>query len=56
MVMVDYGHQGEEAVIYVAYFKIICARRIGHRDKGSASFHIKSLPLIQNVTKILAAP
>ena len=25
MVMVGYGHHGEEAVIHVAYFKTICA-------------------------------
>ena len=40
MVMVGYGHQGEEAVIYVAYFKIICAMGVERRDKGSALFHI----------------
>ena len=40
MVMVGYGHQGEEAFIYVAYFKIICAMRVERRDKGSALFHI----------------
>ena len=38
MVMVRYGHQGEEAVIYVAYFEIICAMGVERRDKGSALF------------------
>ena len=40
MVMVGYGHKGEEAVIYVAYFKIICAMEVERRNKGSALFHI----------------
>ena len=40
MLMVGYSHQGEEAVIYVAYFKIICAVGVERRDKGSALFHI----------------
>ena len=40
MVKIGYGHQGEEAVIYVAYFKIICAMEVERRDKGSAVFHI----------------
>ena len=40
MVMVGYDHQDEEAVIYVAYFEIICAMGIVRRDKGSALFHI----------------
>ena len=39
MVMVGYGHQGEEAVIYVAYFKIICAMGVERLDNGSALFH-----------------
>ena len=30
----------EEAVIYVAYFKIISAMGVERRDKGSALFHI----------------
>ena len=34
MVMVGYDHQDEEAVIYVAYFKIICAMGVERRDKG----------------------
>ena len=37
------GHQGEEAVIYVAYFKINCAMGVERRDKGSALFHIISV-------------
>ena len=41
MVMVGYGHLGEEAVIYVAYFKIICAIGVQRRDKGGAIFHIR---------------
>ena len=40
MVMVGYGHQGEEAVIYVAYFKNICAMGVERRDKGNTLFHI----------------
>ena len=40
MVMVDYGLQGEEAVIYEAYFEIICAMAVERRNKGSALFHI----------------
>ena len=40
MEMVRNGHQGEEAVIYVAYLKIICAVGVEHRDKGNALFHI----------------
>ena len=40
MVMVGYDHQDEEAAIYVAYFKIICAMEVQRRDKGSALFHI----------------
>ena len=40
MVMVGYGHQGEEAVIYVAYFIIVCTMGVERRDKGSALFHI----------------
>ena len=45
MVMVgyEYGHQGEEAVIYVAYFKIICVMGVERRDKGSALFHITEI-------------
>ena len=38
--MVGNGHQGEEAVIHVAYFKIICAMGVECNDKGSALFHI----------------
>ena len=38
--MVGYGHQDEEAVIYVAYLKIICAMGVERRDKGSALFNI----------------
>ena len=40
--MVSYGHQGDEAVIYmyVTYFKIVCAMGVESRDKGSALFHI----------------
>ena len=38
MVMVGYGHQGEEAVIY-AHFKIICTMGVERRDKGSALCH-----------------
>ena len=34
------GHQGEEAVIYLAYSKIICTIGVERRDKGSAFFHI----------------
>ena len=41
MVMVGFGHQGEEAVLYVAYFKIICTMGVGRRDKGCALFHIR---------------
>ena len=37
---VGYAHQGEEAVNYVDYFKIICAMGAERRDKGSALFHI----------------
>ena len=37
MVMVDYGHQGEEAVIYGANFKTICAMGVERRDKGIAT-------------------
>ena len=40
MVMVNYGHQGEEAIISVANFKIICAMGVERRDKSSALFHI----------------
>ena len=45
MVIVGYGRQGEEAageaVIIVAYFKIICAMGVERSDKGySALFHI----------------
>ena len=44
MVMVGYGHQSEEAVIYiyqtVAYFKIKSAMGVERRDKSSALFHI----------------
>ena len=36
MLMVGYSHQGEEDVIYVAYFKIICAVGVERREKGSA--------------------
>ena len=35
MVMIGYDHQDEEAVIYVAYFKIICAMGVQRHDKGS---------------------
>ena len=45
MVMVGYAHQGEEAVIYVAYFKVICAVGVQRRDKGSALSHINVLEL-----------
>ena len=40
--MVGYDHQGEEAVVNVAYFKIICAISMGveRRDKDSALSHI----------------
>ena len=41
MVMVGYD-QDEEADIYVANFKIICAMGVESRDKGSALFHIKA--------------
>ena len=40
MDIVANGHQGKEAVIFVAYFKIIGAMGVEHRDKGSALFHI----------------
>ena len=43
MVMVGYDHQDEEAVICVAYFKIICVMGVERRDKGSALFHIMYL-------------
>ena len=33
------GHQGEVAVIDVAYFKIIFAMEVERRDKGSALFN-----------------
>ena len=52
MVMVGYGHQGEEAVIYLAYFKIICAMGVERRDNGSALFHnnlIKDLSIFANI-------
>ena len=35
------GHQGEEAVINVAYFRINCTMGVQRRDKGSALFHIR---------------
>ena len=38
--MVGCGHQGEEAVIDVAYFKVNYAMRVDRHDKGSALFHI----------------
>ena len=41
--MVENGHQGEEAVIYMAYFKIICTMGVERRNKGSALFHIKEM-------------
>ena len=47
MVMVGYGHQVEEAVIYVAYFKIICAMGVQRHNKGSALFHINFLDVFQ---------
>ena len=40
METVGNSHEGEEAVIYVAYFKTICAFGAERRDKGSALFHI----------------
>ena len=40
MEMIGNGHQGEEAVVDVAYFKIICAMGVERRDKGNALFHI----------------
>ena len=40
MEMVGNGHKGEEAVIHVAYFKIICTMGVERRDKGSALIHI----------------
>ena len=40
MVMVGYGHKSEEAVIYIVYFKIICAMGVERRDKGIVLFHI----------------
>ena len=48
MVMVGYDHQdvNVEAVIYVAYFRIICAIGVERRDKGSALFHIIIIELI----------
>ena len=46
MVMVGYCHQGEEAIIYEAYFNIICAMAVERRDKGSALFHITKIPHI----------
>ena len=49
MVMVGYGHQGEEAVIYVAYFKIICAMGVERRDKGSALFHITDICFVVKI-------
>ena len=58
MVMVGYDHQDEEAVIYVAYFKIICAMAVERRDKGSALFHISTLlhylPLKEDSPQVLA--
>ena len=39
MAMVGYDQQDEEAVIYGAYLKIICAMGVERRDKGSALFH-----------------
>ena len=42
MVMVGYGHQGEEAVNYVTMI-IFCAMGEERRDKGSALFHISHL-------------
>ena len=38
--MVRNGQRDEEAVIYVAYFKIIYAMGVERRDKGSALFHM----------------
>ena len=40
MEMVGNGHQGEEVVIYVAYFKILNVMGIERRYKGCALFHI----------------
>ena len=45
MVMVGNGHQAKEAVLYVAYFKIISAIGVERRDKGSALFHITNFKL-----------
>ena len=36
------GHQGEEAVIYEAYSKIICEIGVQRSDKGSGLFHINN--------------
>ena len=51
MVMVGYDHQdvNVEAVIYVAYFRIICAMGVERRDKGSALFHIIINVYAQNI-------
>ena len=38
--MVGYCHQGDEAVIYVAYFKIICAMGVERCDNGNSLCHI----------------
>ena len=40
LIMVGYGHQAEEVVIYVAYFKIVCAMGVERRDKRSALLDI----------------
>ena len=40
MVMIGYGHQGEEAAIYVAYYFKLPAG-VERRDIGSALFHIR---------------
>ena len=53
--MVGYGHQGEEAVIFVIYFKIICAIGVERRDKGSALFHIIAFE-VSYVTMITSDP
>ena len=45
------GHQDEEAVIYVAYFKIICAMGVERRDKGSVLFHISKYLMSRDARK-----
>ena len=48
--MVGNGQQGEEAVIYNAYFKIICAMGVERRDKYMSG------PLSASVRSIISSP